>query len=46
MKLLTMNQKHRFWLLAIVIATVGLSSCADQNGVAPAEGEMHNAAGY
>jgi len=38
--MLPMTQKHRFWLLALVIAVLALNSCANQEGVAPAQGEV------
>jgi hypothetical protein len=38
--LLAMNQKHRFWLLALFLATLALTSCMNQEGVGPAEGEL------
>jgi hypothetical protein len=41
----TMNQKHRFWLLALFLATLSLSSCLNQEGVAPAEGELKTPGG-
>jgi hypothetical protein len=36
----TMNRKLLPWLLAIAAVTLVLSSCASQEGVAPAEGEL------
>jgi hypothetical protein len=36
----TMNRKQCFWLLALVAAVLILNSCANEEGVAPAEGEM------
>jgi hypothetical protein len=35
-----MNQKHRFWLLALFLATLAFTSCLNQEGVGPAEGEL------
>ena len=35
-----MNPKQRLWLLAIVLAALALNSCANQEGVAPGEGEL------
>jgi hypothetical protein len=35
-----MTQKHRFWLLALFLATLAFSSCMNQEGVGPAEGEL------
>ena len=40
-----MTQKHRFWLLALFLATLAFSSCMNQEGVAPAEGEMKTPGG-
>jgi hypothetical protein len=37
----SMNQKHRFCLFVLVLATLALSSCMNQEGVGPAEGEAH-----
>jgi hypothetical protein len=42
-----MNRKQCFWLLALVAAALFLNSCANEEGVAPAEGEMsRNQSGY
>jgi hypothetical protein len=41
----TMNRKQCFWLLALVAAVLILNSCANQEGVAPAEGEMSRSHG-
>ena len=35
-----MNQKHRFWFLALFLATLAFTSCLNQEGVGPAEGEL------
>jgi hypothetical protein len=35
-----MNRKQCFWLLALVVAVLVLNSCASEEGVAPAEGEL------
>jgi hypothetical protein len=35
-----MNLKLRLWLLALFVATLSLTSCMNQEGVGPAEGEM------
>jgi hypothetical protein len=40
-----MTQKHRFWLLALFLATLAFSSCMNQEGVAPAEGELKTPGG-
>ena len=40
-----MNLKHRFWLLALFLATLALSSCLNQEGIAPAEGELKSPGG-
>jgi hypothetical protein len=46
----SMNQKQRFWLLVLVLATLVLSSCMNEEGIAPAQGEVTrpgaNSAGY
>jgi hypothetical protein len=41
-----MNLKLRLWLLALFLATVGLTSCMSQEGIAPAEGELKSPGGY
>jgi hypothetical protein len=41
----TMNRKQCFWLLALVAAVLILNSCANEEGVAPAEGEMSRSHG-
>jgi hypothetical protein len=43
--LLAMNQKHRFWLLALFLATLAFTSCMNQEGIAPAEGELKTPGG-
>jgi hypothetical protein len=40
-----MNRKQCFWLLALVAAVLILNSCANEEGVAPAEGEMSRSHG-
>jgi hypothetical protein len=40
-----MTQKKRFWFLVLFIATVALSSCMNQEGVGPAEGELKTPGG-
>jgi hypothetical protein len=35
-----MNLKLRLWLLALFLGTLSLTSCMNQEGVGPAEGEM------
>ena len=40
-----MNQKHRFWLLALFLATLAFTSCMSQEGVGPAEGELKTPGG-
>jgi hypothetical protein len=40
-----MNRKQCFWLFALVVAVLFLNSCASQEGVAPAEGEMNRGHG-
>jgi hypothetical protein len=41
-----MNLKLRLWFLALFLATLGLTSCLNQEGVAPAEGELKTPGGY
>ena len=41
-----MNLKVRLWLLALFLATLGLTSCMSQEGIAPAEGELKSPGGY
>jgi hypothetical protein len=41
----SMKQKKRFWLLVLVLAALGLSSCMNQEGVAPAQGETQSPGG-
>jgi hypothetical protein len=36
----TMHKKHRFWLLTLFVATLAFTSCMNQEGVGPAEGEL------
>src|SRR5260370_42272649 len=36
----TMNRKQCFWLLALLAAVLILNLCANEEGVAPAEGEL------
>jgi hypothetical protein len=43
--ILSAMKKHRFWLLALFLATLSLSSCMNQEGVAPAEGELKSPGG-
>jgi hypothetical protein len=40
-----MTQKLRFWLLALFLATLAFTSCMNQEGVAPAEGELKTPGG-
>jgi hypothetical protein len=40
-----MNRKQCFWLLALVAAVLILNSCASEEGVAPAEGELSRSHG-
>jgi len=40
-----MTQKHRFWLLALFLATLAFTSCLNQEGVGPAEGELKTPGG-
>jgi hypothetical protein len=40
-----MNRKLLPWLLALAAVTLFLNSCASQEGVAPAEGEMDRSHG-
>jgi hypothetical protein len=40
-----MTQKHRFWLLALFLATLAFTSCMNQEGVGPAEGELKTPGG-
>jgi hypothetical protein len=46
----SMKQKHHFWLFFLVLATLALSSCINEEGIAPATGELQrpgaNSAGY
>ncbi|MBV8214218.1 MAG: hypothetical protein JOZ08_13465 [Verrucomicrobia bacterium] len=35
-----MTPKHRLWFLALFLATLALTSCLNQEGVAPADGEL------
>jgi hypothetical protein len=35
-----MNRKQCFWLLALIVAALFLNSCASEEGIAPAEGEL------
>jgi hypothetical protein len=39
------TQKHRFWLLALFLATLAFTSCLNQEGVGPAEGELKTPGG-
>ena len=41
----TMNRKQCFWLLALLAAVLILNSCANEEGVAPAEGELSRSHG-
>ncbi len=41
----TMNRKQCFWLLALLAALLILNSCANEEGVAPAEGELSRSHG-
>ena len=43
--ILSAMKKYRFWLLALFLATLSLSSCMNQEGVAPAEGELKTPSG-
>jgi hypothetical protein len=43
--ILSAMKKYRFWLLALFLATLSLSSCMNQEGVAPAEGELKTPGG-
>jgi hypothetical protein len=40
-----MTQKHRIWLLALFLATLAFTSCMNQEGVAPAAGELKTPGG-
>jgi hypothetical protein len=40
-----MNRKLLPWVLALVAATLFLNSCASEEGVAPAEGELSRGQG-
>jgi hypothetical protein len=40
-----MNRKQCFWLLALVVGVLFLNSCATEEGVAPAEGELDRSHG-
>jgi hypothetical protein len=43
--ILSAMKKYRYWLLALFLATLALSSCMNQEGVAPAEGELKTPSG-
>ena len=43
--ILSAMKKYRFWLLALFLATLSLSSCLNQEGVGPAEGELKTPGG-
>jgi hypothetical protein len=43
--LAAMNRKQYFWLLALIVAVLFLNSCASEEGVAPAEGELDRSHG-
>jgi hypothetical protein len=43
--ILSAMKKYRFWLLALFLATLSLSSCMNQEGVGPAEGELKSPSG-
>jgi hypothetical protein len=40
-----MIRKHRFFLLALFLATLAFSSCMNQEGVGPADGELKTPGG-
>ena len=40
-----MIQKHRIWLLALFLVTLAFTSCLNQEGVAPAAGELKSPGG-